>query len=113
MKTKLKTKLYLVTRADLDPGQQAVQAAHALREFAALHPEEDIQWYRESNTLAFLAVPNEASLELLLGRAQGRAPVAPFREPDRQDELTALAIGPQGKSLCRGLPTALRDVVRA
>jgi len=31
-------KLYLVTRADLSPGQQAVQAAHALREWVEGFP---------------------------------------------------------------------------
>ncbi len=30
---KTNAKLYLITRADLSPGQQAVQAAHALQEF--------------------------------------------------------------------------------
>lgn len=30
-------KLYLVVRADLPPGPQAVQAAHAARQFAAEH----------------------------------------------------------------------------
>jgi len=32
-------KLYLITREDLPPGQQAVQAAHALREFGEHHPD--------------------------------------------------------------------------
>ena len=62
-------KLFLVTRADLPPGQQAVQAAHALREFVALYPEEELRWYQTSNTLAFLAAENEASLEALLAEA--------------------------------------------
>jgi len=62
-------KLFLVTRADLEPGQQAVQAAHALREFAALYPEEELQWYQTSNTLAFLAAKNEDALGALLAEA--------------------------------------------
>ena len=52
-------KLYLVTRADLPPGVQAVQAAHAMREFVDLYPEAEAAWYRESNTLALLAAPDE------------------------------------------------------
>lgn len=52
-------KLFLVTRSDLPPGQQAVQAAHALREFVELYPEEDRLWYERSNTLAFIAAPDE------------------------------------------------------
>jgi hypothetical protein len=52
-------KLHLVTRRDLSPGQQAVQAAHALREFIQHHPEVDRDWYERSNTLALLAVEDE------------------------------------------------------
>lgn len=101
-------KLYLVTRQDLTDAQQAVQAAHALREWVHYHPEEDRNWYEKSNTLAFLAVENERALQALLERAQDRGiPVSGFREPDRGDELTAVAIGPKGKGLCRGLPLAL------
>lgn len=101
-------KLYLVTRQDLEPGQQAVQAAHALREFSEHFPQEDRQWYQLSNTLAFLAAPNEDSLKTLLKKARlVGVPVAPFQEPDRNDELTAVALGPSGKSLCRRFPKAL------
>ncbi len=101
-------KLHLVTRQDLSPGQQAVQAAHALREFVREHPEVDQEWYQKSNTLAFLAVADEDELARLLSVAKFRCiPVAGFREPDRNDELTAIAIGPQGKGLCRRLPLAL------
>lgn len=97
--TQESSKLYLVTRGDLAHGQQAVQAAHALREFTA---------YTKSNTLALLSIEDECSLQGLLERARRRGVhVAPFHEPDRNNELTALAIGPTGKSLCRRLPLAL------
>lgn len=103
-------KLFLITRQDLHPGQQAVQAAHALREFSEHYPDEDRQWYQVSNTLAFLATPDESSLKSLLDKARRKGvPVAPFREPDRNDELTAIALGPTGKPLCRRLPKALSD----
>jgi peptidyl-tRNA hydrolase len=103
-------KLYLVSRADLSPAQQAVQAVHAMREFVQHHPETDKEWYQKSNTLAFLVVADEGSLDDLLEKAAVYGiPVAGFWEPDRNDELTAIAIGPQGKRLCRGLRVALSE----
>ncbi len=104
-------KLHLITREDLSAGLQAVQAAHALREFVREHPAVDLDWYEKSNTLAFLSVEDEDSLKELLSDAQRRRiPVSGFREPDRDDELTAIAIGPQGKGLCRRLRLALSEV---
>ncbi len=104
-------KLHLVTRRDLSAGQQAVQAAHALREFVREHPQTDLDWYEKSNTLAFLSVEDESSLQDLLSKAlRRRIAVSGFREPDRDEELTAVAIGPQGKGLCRGLRLALSEV---
>jgi len=102
-------KLFLVTRADLPPGQQAVQAAHAMREFAALHPEIDRRWYETSNVLAFLAAEEESSLGALLQKARVLGlPAAPFYEPDRDDELTAVAFGPDCRRILSRLPLALR-----
>lgn len=102
-------KLYLVTREDLPPGSQAVQAAHALRAFVAVHPEVDQHWYRTSNTLAFLAAKDEESLWALLNKAdQLGLPTAPFYEPDLGNALTAIAIGPQGRRIVSHLPLALR-----
>lgn len=96
-------KLYVVTRRDLDIGQQAVQSVHALREFVEHHPEEDRKWYEASNTIALLTVQDENELRRLLERAGERGiPYAAFREPDRANELTAGALGPQAKKLCRG-----------
>jgi peptidyl-tRNA hydrolase len=63
-------KLYLVVRADLPAGQQAVQACHALRGFVEDHPEEDRRWFRSSNHLAMLQTPTEASLLRLKEQAE-------------------------------------------
>jgi peptidyl-tRNA hydrolase len=102
-------KLFLVTREDLGIEHQAVQAAHALQEFNIQHPEIARDWHGKSNTLVFLAVQDELALGKLWRKARDRCiPTSGFREPDRQNELTALAIGPQGKSLVRDLPLALR-----
>lgn len=79
-----------------------------MREFTALHPKVDLEWYQKSNTLALLSAQCEGNLQELLERAKRRGiHVAPFYEPDRDNELTAIAIEPRGKSLCRQLPLAL------
>jgi hypothetical protein len=101
-------KLYLITRSDLPPGVQASQLFHAGRAFTALYPEEDLHWYETSNTVVLLATEDEDRLETLLEEAR-RAGVsaAPFYEPDRDHELTAIALGNEGRRLCRRLPLAL------
>ena len=101
-------KLYLITRQDLPPGVQAAQLVHAMRQFSEDHPEVDRDWFENSNTIVLLAASNEGSLGVVADRARCRGiPVACFREPDRDNELTAIALGPEGKSLTRKLPLAL------
>jgi DNA-binding transcriptional LysR family regulator len=103
------SRLHLVVRRDLPPGDQAVQAAHALRQFTAEHPDIDRQWFEQSNTLALLAAPDERTLARMLDRAFDLGiRAAAFREPDLGGSLTAIAIEPAGARLCRGLPLALR-----
>lgn len=101
-------RLYIVTRADLPPGDQAVQGAHALTEFLVEHPETAKAWHEQSNTLAFLSVPDEDSLERLRERAFDLdIKTSAFREPDLGDSLTAITIEPTGSRICRNLPLAL------
>jgi len=105
-------KLTVITRADLHPGQQAVQAMHAHRAFVAEHPEVELDWFEKSNTLALLSVPDEEALSHFLRRASDRGiRTAIFREPDIGDRLTAIALEPgaEVRRLCRGLPLALKD----
>jgi len=103
-------KLVLVTRSDLRPGQQAVQAAHAMRQFAADHPELDGSWFEQSNTLALLSVLDETALKRLANKADDLdLKLSLFREPDLGNSLTAIALepGPRSQRLCRNLPLAL------
>jgi hypothetical protein len=102
-------KLYLIVRADLAPGLQAAQLVHAMRQWVEEYPRDDRKWFDNSNTVALLALPNEAALGVLLGQAQRFGiPAAAFREPDLDNQLTALALGPQAKRLTRNIPPAFR-----
>jgi len=104
-------RLYVVVRADLPPGQQAVQACHAVTEY--LYYNESVP--PEARTIVLLSVRDEAALlrlvdeiELRLGLARGMAPVAIFREPDLDGQATALATAaPTVRRLMRTLPLAL------
>jgi len=104
-------KMYIIVRGDLPLCHQAVQSAHALQEFNMIHPEETRSWFSESNTLALLACENEAALGVIVTKAMDYGiSVACFREPDRNNELTAIALGSRGKRLIRNLPLALQTV---
>ncbi len=103
-------KLYIVVRGDLVPGQQAVQAIHAAVQFCFEHPEVTREWHHMSDHLALLSVPNELKLHrLLVNAAMHGFKVSSFREPDRDDEITAVALEPQARSILRNLPLALSD----
>lgn len=103
-------KLYVITRNDLTPGQQAVQSMHALRQFTADHPEIDKLWFEQSNYLGLLSVKNEYELHILIQRAmQNNIRFSVFKEPDIEDQVTAIALepGPLTKKLCSSLKLAL------
>lgn len=106
-------KLYLITRRDISPGYQGVQACHAMRQFTADHPERDIEWFKNSNYLAFLSVQNEVELmRLLVAASDHGVRASAFREPDVGGAITAIALEPHPKTieLCKNLQLALRDV---
>jgi peptidyl-tRNA hydrolase len=70
-------------------------------------------WRITSNNLVVVAVPNEDALLDLITTAsrQGIRRVA-VREPDLDNEATAVALEPgeQAARLCANLPLALRDM---
>lgn len=63
-------------------------------------------WHDESNYLALLAVDNEIDLCNILFKAERKGIKATyFREPDLDNAITAIAIGPgpDSKKLCSNI----------
>jgi len=103
-------KLIIVVRGDLRPGQQLVQAAHALRQFVAEHKPEDEAWYAGFNTMAVVTVTSDSELLELQRRAWDLdVKTSLFCEPDLGNQATAMALEPCANAtrICRGLPLAL------
>ena len=104
-------KLYVITRADLEPGYQAVQSIHAAIQFKFEHPEISLNWFEKSNYLGLLSVANEEELIKLTQQAKELdISYSIFREPDIDNQITAIALapGPKSKKLCSRLPLALK-----
>src|SRR5690348_12155698 len=108
-------KLYIITRRDLSPGYQAAQSCHALRAFAADWPEIDRQWYEISNYLVLLSVEDETTLRELFTRAKEIGiKCSWFKEPDLDNQITAITLEPGDKSskFCARLPLTLSELCR-
>lgn len=105
-------KLYVITRNDLSPGQQAVQSIHAAIQFAHEHFDINKCWFEQSNYLGLLSVNNEDELHKLIDKAlQNNIRLSIFKEPDIGDKVTAIALepGPLTKKLCSNLKLALKS----
>lgn len=103
-------RLYVVTRSDLPPGLQLAQSVHAARQFAEEHPKLDRAWFRGSNNIVCLSVPDEPALRELVRSAERESPASSFLEPDLGGALTAVALGDGARKLVGNLPLALRSV---
>ena len=106
-------KLIVITRRDLAPGYQAVQAAHASIEFQYEHSEIAKEWNNHSKYLVFLSVENEQELYKYLERIQFYdIKHSTFFEPDLGNQLTAIAIEPSEASqkLTSRLPLVLKEL---
>ena len=101
-----------MVRRDLSPAYQAVQSGHALIEFCLEHNDIANSWHKNSNYLAYLSVKDELELLFLIDKAQSRGIIVSiFREPDIDNQVTAIAIEPstEARRLCRNLPCALKE----
>lgn len=84
---------------------------HAAIQFQHDHPEYAKIWYKQSNYLGFLSVSNENELTSLIEQATIHdIHVSVFREPDIENQITAIALapGPKSKKICSKLCLALR-----
>lgn len=105
-------KLYIISRRDISPGYQAVQGMHALRQFVKDHPDIDQEWFEKSNYLGFLSVQDEHELVKLAESALALGiKFSVFREPDIDDQITAIALEPgnPSKKLCSKLQLGLKE----
>lgn len=98
----------MVTRHDLPPAQQAVQAAHAAIAYCTENPGQ----ITRNCTLVILAARDEEhlrSLGMQIEFIDPDTPVSWFSEPDLDWELTAIAAaGPVTARRLSRLPLALR-----
>ena len=111
-KVRSNQKLYVVVCRDLIPGAQACQGLHAFREFVQKYPDIEGRWYKESNFICMLSVPDESALLLLINEARDQGiKWAAFQEPDMNHRFTAVALEPTDEAmrLCELLPLALRE----
>jgi hypothetical protein len=87
-------KLFVITRKDLSPSQMAVQAGHTIAEYL-LHSHFS-RW--KNQTLIYLGVKNLRQLEHLKYKFERDGiEYTEFREPDFNNELTALATDIESK----------------
>jgi peptidyl-tRNA hydrolase len=103
----------VICRKDLSIGIQAVQSGHAAIQFQYEHPELAKNWYTNSNYLIFLSTEDENSLKELIQKANSQnIKISIFREPDINNEITAIALEPCDKSrkMTSGLPLMRKEI---
>lgn len=103
-------KLFIVVRADLDPGLQLAQAVHAAVQWVIEDPDLSAVWHRKSNNVVVKHVASEAALLELAAKGEDRGCVVEaFKEPDLAGATTAVAfVGGGANALLRELPLAFQ-----
>lgn len=89
-----------------------MQSIHAAIQFAMEHPSTNKEWFEKSNYLGFLSVSDERQLLRLAEKANSLGiECSIFREPDIDNQVTAIAIAPgsTSKKLCSNLKLALKE----
>ncbi len=98
-----------MVRSDIPVGLQMAQSVHAAFLFAQKHPELTTEWLENSQYLVIVSVPSEDHLiaKSLHAKKLGITHEV-WREPDLNDEVTAIALEPSAASrrLCANLPLA-------
>jgi peptidyl-tRNA hydrolase len=90
------------------------QAVHAAIQFTQDHPARTRDWHTSSNNVVILAIQDQSTLLDLVDEATRRGIITSlFREPDLDDQATAVALQPgaAARRLCANLPCARRKVV--
>lgn len=85
-------KFTTIVRNDLSEGQQLVQTAHAIADFAAEHQAEFNAWKHGSNYLCCLDIERDKIPKLIKTLTKSMVKHTIFREPDIGNEITAISI---------------------
>lgn len=89
----MKRYMYIAVRKDLSPSQQAVQSCHAAIEASWIYHNELEK--EEHPSVIILGVKNEYALNIFNKYVESMGfPYATFREPDRDNEMTSVAVFP-------------------
>lgn len=72
------------------------------------YPEKTRDWHKDSQVLVLLSVADEVALRAVIWELPGWLDSWAFYEPDRDGELTALAVEPAGARFLSHLPLALK-----
>lgn len=97
-------KLYFVVRNDISKGLAFAQLLHAFRQFIEDYSDIEKEWFKQSN---YVAVLGTSDLKSLMNEARIKEiNHSYFREPDLNDEITAIVFEPceKSKKLCKNLP---------
>lgn len=87
---------------------------HAAIQFIFDNFDSSKEWFEKSNYLGFLSVSNEHELCSLIQKAiEKDIKFSIFREPDIDNQITAIALAPgeKTKKLCSRLNLALKDML--
>jgi hypothetical protein len=85
---------------------------HAAIQFGFEHTEVYQEWFKKSNYLGLLSVANEYELSQLIEKAiNSGIRFSIFREPDIDNQITAITFEPglKSKKLCANLKLALKE----
>lgn len=81
---------------------------HAARLYASEFPYVESEWYRRSNTIVLLEVPDRQALEELYEKSRNANTVVAFHE-EGVDGVTALCLGPDASKLVSSIPLAFKS----
>ena len=96
----------------MSPGYQLTQSCHVAMHFMLEHNELANQWIIKSDYLCILSVENEIELQKLIEQANFQNIILSiFKEPDIDNQITAIALAPGNlsKKLCSKLKLALKE----
>lgn len=91
---------------------QVAQSNHAMAHFFYDHPSVARDWLVRSNYLVVVSVPDEDALLDLVSAVHSKGLLrSAVREPDLEDQATAVAIQPgtDAQRLCSRFPLTLRE----